>query len=128
MNTLCRRAIGLWVLGFLLLGWSAEATGLHACPHHAGIGAPGAVAAAPAEHGHHGAAPAGHSAQREHAGCTCSSGCPTAGGVAPLPLPVERGLVAFTDFVRPVAATRGAVPAHPEPYFLPYGLAPPSLS
>jgi hypothetical protein len=126
VTTFGKRMVGLWALCILLLSWSTEAMGVHACPHHARIGTAAVAAEA---HGHHGApgrAPAEHD---EHRGCTCASGCP-ASGYAPLARTGDAvGAPLGIDGDASIAPASGDTPRlHSEPFFLPYGQAPPSVS
>jgi hypothetical protein len=116
------RLSALLAAAFFFLAWGGEAAGLHACPHHGG--APAAHADAPGHGGHgdgHDEAPA-----PEHGGCTCASGCPSAGGV-PLP-PDEGGAGLRVAVVHAGPATfpraEWAAPTVP-PFFLPYAQGPP---
>lgn len=112
----------------LLLTWSGDAFGTHACSHHDAIGKPGTAAhAGMPEHGGHATPDHGKPGQGspEHGGaCTCLGSCLT-GTAAPLPsaavLPV-----AFVVSVPVVAipATTRHRPARLA-YILPYATAPP---
>lgn len=121
------RLIALWAWLVLLLNWSGEAVGAHACAHHDAIRRPAAEAHA-GMHGGGRQAHGGHDtdAHAEHGGsCTCLSSC-MASSAAPLPtaavLPVAH--VAQVDSPVPAAETT-PLPGR-LPYVLPYATAPPA--
>jgi hypothetical protein len=103
---------------FFFLAWGGEAAGLHACPHHGGVPAAHADAS---HHGGHDQAPA-----EEHGGCTCASGCPSAGGALLPPIEGGAGLRVAVVHAGPALFPRAAwaAPTVP-PFFLPYAQGPP---
>jgi hypothetical protein len=139
---------GLLVAALLLFGWTGDALGQHACPHHSAV--PGAAAHAPAYVGGH-AGHAGHHGQHSghgrddsapqvegdhgpasggehpHDACTCVGSCPSAAAGA-FPADPDAGLRVVPAWVRQARA--GAAPVVPLlllPFVLPYGQAPPLL-
>ena len=120
------RLAGLWTLCLTLLSWSAEATGLHACAHHARIAhTPAAAAHQHGDHqADHGGTPTDTGGQHER--CTCASGCPTAAAPA---LPAA---LAAREAAAPKTAPLIATAARPRrlssPHVLPFAQAPPRFT
>ncbi|HET9983239.1 MAG TPA: hypothetical protein VFQ38_06620 [Longimicrobiales bacterium] len=112
-----RRLASLLVAILLVATWSADAFGLHRCPHHDSL--PG-DAAQHAGHGAHHGAPAHDS----HSACTCIGAC--APGVALTAPGVNADVFAVApDFVRAVPAP--TVPILPDHALalIPFAQAPP---
>lgn len=152
-RSLFRRSFAVLAAAVSLLSWSGDALGYHPCPHHSGVpGAEhahaGASDAAASEHagagGHaeHGAPGAPYprpdadpdrdypkdsapAHDTDHGSCTCEGGCPSSPG-APEPVSSAAELrVAFTpDEPRAVPAVHRPSSLL-DPFFLPYGQAPP---
>lgn len=145
-RTFRKRALALLVVAISLFGWTGEALGTHACPHHSYIeGVHGAAAPEDAvhgaEHAHHAeaahptedgssadddrSAPAEHP---DHSTCTCQGGCPvTAGGALPAAREVQLPPVVLADRAAPTFAASPLV-ARLAPHVLPYGHAPPAAA
>lgn len=123
------RLIALWAWIVLLLNGSADAFGVHPCPHHDAVGH--APPAAAAQHGHgapHGGmdhAPAGGEQSGHGSSCTCVGSC-LMGTAAPLPRTAV--LPAATVVVAPFVGVSGDAAVLPGwlPYRLPYATAPPA--
>jgi hypothetical protein len=129
-----RRLFALLIASVFLLSWAGDALGYHPCPHHSWI-AGAEQAHASGEHAHH----AGHAAAAlasvddgqaphvgqpaEHGACTCAGGCPSA---ADAPAESSGGLrVASTPGEPPRFGATERPGRRFDPFFLPYGQAPP---
>lgn len=112
-----RRLASLLVAILLVATWSADAFGLHRCPHHDGL--PGHAA----HHAGHGA-PHGAPAHDSHAPCTCVGAC-TPGMALTAPTVAADVFAVVPDFVRAVPApTVSVLPDHALE-LIPFAQAPP---
>ncbi|MBB4634055.1 hypothetical protein [Longimicrobium terrae] len=119
------RLIALWAWLVLLLNWSGDAAGAHACAHHDAIRRPAAEAHAGMHGGgaHHGHEAPAHA---EHGGsCTCLGSC-MASSAAPLPTAAVLPVAHVARVESPVLATETTPLPGRQPYVLPYATAPPA--
>lgn len=140
-RSFAHRLTALLALLVFLFGWTGEALGQHACPHHDMVQGAAAMSAKVAMHHggghamHHGApdasmrgggAPAPHSAA-EHDACTCQGTCPSAfADAAPARADATPRVVPAAICAARADEPR-TLPQLLSPFFLPYGQAPPSL-